>query len=251
MTEPEKRPAAYRHPQTPEETGFFFVSGKPVAPTHPDHGPMDRLPRQENGGFPAYYYCSREELEGTGIWGKPPAVRERHDGWNYEKIAEFITQLRATASVTDACRAVSMSRQSAYNLYHGDDSGHIRDAWDEALKASIATLATTAFDRAVNGHEERVFHKGEFVGWQTKYNYRHLQWLLRVRDPLNWAPLSEIEGWLKTRGGETQAEPLPQSLDRLAAAEEKWGRKSAVAKGRLRGGQALPPKSTGEEGPQE
>ena len=88
----------------PEVSGFYYLSGKPVPPTHPDHGPMHLLPRWPNGGFAAYYYCSKAELE---LWGlhHPPPLRFRHDGFTPEKIAIFIRTLRATASVTDAARA--------------------------------------------------------------------------------------------------------------------------------------------------
>jgi AcrR family transcriptional regulator len=212
------------HPKTAEETGFFFPNGAPVPPTHPDHGPMDQLPRMEDGRFAAYYYCSKAELKAIGLEDVTPPRRIRHDGWTAQKIADFLETLRASASVTDACRAVGMSRTSAYKLYHRKDSAHVRKAWDEALRHCTAVLATTAFDRAVNGTEYKVFHKGEFVGWQVRHDNRHLQWMLRVRDPLNWAPLDDLEGWMRHRGIE-KPEPVDASLDRLADAEEAWGQR--------------------------
>jgi hypothetical protein len=36
-------------------TGFFYRNGDEIPPTHPDHGPMHLIPRQEDGSFDAYY----------------------------------------------------------------------------------------------------------------------------------------------------------------------------------------------------
>ena len=63
--DPDPTPSDYVHPKTAEETGFFYPGGGPVPPTHPDHGPMDKLPRQEDGRFSNYYYCSKEEIAAT------------------------------------------------------------------------------------------------------------------------------------------------------------------------------------------
>src|SRR5437868_973237 len=38
----------------PAISGFYYLSGAPVPPTHPDHGPMHLLPRKPDGGFAAY-----------------------------------------------------------------------------------------------------------------------------------------------------------------------------------------------------
>lgn len=220
--QPDPIPPGYIHPKTPEETGFFYKDGSPVPPTHPDHGPMDALPRQEDGRFAAYYYCSKEELGDAGI-DAPPPRRHRHDGWTTQRMEKFIETLRSTASVTDACRAVDMSRSSAYKLYQREDAAHFRKSWDEALRGCTAVLAATAFDRAVNGTEEAVFHQGRHVGFRTRYDNRHLQWMLRVRDPINWAPIGDLEAWMRHRAIEKQEGR--EEIARLARAEEKWGRR--------------------------
>lgn len=215
-------PPDYVHPKTAEETGYFYPSGKPIPPTHPDHGPMDQLPRQEDGSFSVYYYCSHEELAACAADGPPPR-RRRRDGWTTERMEEFIEHLRATASVTDACRAVGKSRSSAYRLYNRPDAAHFREAWDEALRGATAVLAATAFDRAVNGTEEQVYWKGEFAGWRTRHDNRHLQWMLRVRDPVNWAPIGDLEAWARHRAIEDPGGR--EAASRLAEAEAQWGRR--------------------------
>jgi hypothetical protein len=155
----------------------------------------------------------------------PPA--RRRNGWSTELIAVFLEELRATATVSDACRAVGKSRSSAYRLYNREDAGHIRAAWDEALRAATRVLADTAFERAVKGTREDVYHEGELVGYRTRHDNRHLQWMLRVRDPLNWASLSELEGWMRHRDGEA-FEPAEDSLHRMAIKERKLATRDAL-----------------------
>lgn len=207
----------------PEVSGFYYLSGAPVPPTHLDHGPMHLLPRKPDGGFAAYYYCSKAELQEWGI-DHPPPLRHRHDGFTPEKIAIFIRTLRATGSVTDAARAAGITRKTAYDLYHRADAGYFRAAWDESLRGPNIVMTSTAYDRAINGVEEAVWYKGEFRGWRVRHDNRLLMFLLRVRDPLNFAPLDDLQGWLRHRDlpAHLPTEPL---VDRLEAAERDWQRR--------------------------
>jgi hypothetical protein len=205
------------------ERGLLVRDDRPLPPTHPDQGPMELVPRQEDGRISAYYYCSKEELAACGSDGPPPR-RHRHDGWTVARQKEFLELLAATASVSDAARGVGMSRTSAYRLYNRADAGAFRAAWDQALAAARNVLATTAFDRAVNGAEEIVYYKGQRIGVRWKFNDRLLMFLLRVRDPLNYAPLDDLQGWLRHRDVEPHR-PIEPALERLVKAEEAWGRR--------------------------
>ena len=209
-------------PQKRTGTGFFYNNGDEIPPTHPDHGPMHLIPRQEDGTFAAYYYCSKDELERARI-DSPPPRRHRRDGFDLERQQEFVEKLRDTASWKDAAHLVGISRTTAYNLYNSPDGAAFRAAVDEALKGTDLLLDSTALDRAVNGQEEIVYYKGQRVGVRWKYDNKLLMFLLRARNPLKYAPLSEIEGWLARRGVAPPPD-LPAALDRLAAAEAEWGR---------------------------
>lgn len=211
-------------PEPPRRTGtgFFYKSGDEIPPTHPDHGPMHLLPRQEDGSFAAYYYCSKEELGDFAIDGPPPR-RHRRDGFSAERQEAFCEHLRATGSMTDAARLTGISRTTAYNLYNSPDAAVFRAAVDEALRGTDFLLESTAIERAVNGQEEIVYYQGARVGVRWKYDNRLLMFLLRARNPLKYAPLNEIEGWLKRRGIEPPVD-VEGALDRLHAAEAEWGR---------------------------
>jgi hypothetical protein len=113
-----------------------------------------------------------------------------------------------------------MSRQSARDLYNR--SAPFRAAWDEAAKLCVGVLGETAFERAVNGVQEQVWYKGQMVGYREKHDNRLLMFLLRVRDPLNYAPLDDLQGWQRHRAIEGGNQGLGPTLDRLAAAEKAW-----------------------------
>ena len=204
--------------------GLFYRDGVPLPSNDPDHGRVQNAPRQEDGSLASYWHCTPGELRDMGI-DAPPPRRSRHDGWTTERIEMFLEELRATASITDACQAVGMSRPSAYKLYARADSAHIRKAWDEALKAATNVLVTTAFDRAVNGVREQVWYQGRMVGFRERHDNRHLQFMLKARDPLNWAPLDDLEGWVRQRGLPEGAMPADKALSHVREGEEAWGKR--------------------------
>jgi hypothetical protein len=187
----------------------------------PEESPPQPLnvPRRADGSIAPFYTLDQDELERLGQ-DSPRGRRVRHDGWTIERQKDFIERLASSASVTDAARSVGMTRQSARDLYNR--SAHFSAAWDEAMRASVSVLAETAFERAVNGVQEQVWHNGEMVGFREKHDNRLLMFLLRVRDPLNFAPLDDLQGWQHHRALENGSAGIGPALDRLEAAEKAW-----------------------------
>src|SRR5690606_21298597 len=112
-------------------------------------------PIRADGSVSPFYALDQDDLERLGQdTPRRDARRTRRDGWTLERQKLFIETLAATASVSESCRYVGLSRQSAHKLYQR--SPQFRAAWDEALKAAVGVLAATAFDRAVNGTQEQV-----------------------------------------------------------------------------------------------
>jgi len=200
-----------------EEEQFVPYPHEPFPEFAPD--PLDHIPVRADGSVSPFYELDHEQLERLGQ-DTPATRRIRHDGWTTERQKDFIETLAATASVADACRYVGLSRQSAHKLYAR--SPQFRAAWDEALKAAVGVLAATAFDRAVNGTQEQVWHEGRMVGFREKHHDRLLIYLLRVRDPLNFAHLSDLAGWQRQRPIEQDRGGVGATLDRLEAAERAW-----------------------------
>ena len=96
-------------------SGFFYGNGDEIPPTHPDHGPMHLIPRQQDGSFATYYYCSKAELAAIANPAPPPR-RYRRDGFSPERQEEFAGHLRDTGSITDAAHLTGVSRSTVYNL---------------------------------------------------------------------------------------------------------------------------------------
>ena len=67
----------------------------------------------------------------------PVELKARHDGWTPERQRRFIEVLAESRSIATACRAVGMSRASAYKLRDHPEASEFRSAWDKALKPDV------------------------------------------------------------------------------------------------------------------
>ena len=105
--------------------------------------------------------------------------RTRSDGWTPARQARFTDALAAGASVVEACAIVGLSRESAYRLRRHAGGGAFRRAWDAALDGERASAFTTAFDRAINGVEKPVFHKGRQTASYRAFDDRLLIAMVR------------------------------------------------------------------------
>lgn len=93
-------------------------------------------------------------------------------GWTPERKVQFLDHLAGKGNVRAACARVRLSREAAYRLRRRDPL--FARGWAAALvqayDASIEVLA----DRAIDGVEEEVWHRGELVGTRRKYDSRLL-----------------------------------------------------------------------------
>ena len=64
----------------------------------------------------------------------PVPLKARHDGWTPARQLPFINVLAETHSITRACKAVGMSRESAYKLRDRPEARQFRLAWNRALR---------------------------------------------------------------------------------------------------------------------
>lgn len=111
------------------------------------------------------------------------------DRWTAPKMAAFLRQLSATHSVSAAARSVGMSRQSAYRLRSRMKGGAFDLAWDVAFHHSYDNLAHAALERALNGVEIPIFHKGEQVGSYRRFDERLTVALLALSTARGNVPL--------------------------------------------------------------
>jgi hypothetical protein len=116
-----------------------------------------------------------------------PARTPRHDGWTVERQEAFLKALAGCGCVTDAARAVGMTRQSAHNLYNRPSAAAFRRAYDAALDCSLRLVEDGMWSRAVNGVARPIFYQGEQVGEYRHYDEKLTMFLLRTRRPHRYA----------------------------------------------------------------
>lgn len=116
----------------------------------------------------------------------PVPLRYRHDGWVPDRQHAFIEALTGCGCVDEACRAVGMSRASAYALRQRPDAQAFRLAWDAAMDVAVARLNDAALSRAINGVPVPIFQGGAQVGERRHFDERLTMFLLRYRDPARY-----------------------------------------------------------------
>lgn len=138
--------------------------------------------------------------------------------------ASFLENLAQFGNVRLACRAATISPQTAYRARRASP-GFAR-AWDACLVNARTRAEEVLADRALNGIEEQVFYHGEEVATRRRYSDRlllaHLARLDRLEtreDVAATLPLldAQIEA---LRRGEELPEALPEYLADGAAENE-------------------------------
>lgn len=102
--------------------------------------------------------------------------RVRHDGWTPQRQRAFLRALSETGCVRDACARARISTTSAYRMRRRSEA--FDRAWRRALAKVAPTIEQAAFERAVNGWEEPVWHGGKIVGHRRRYSDGLLRLLL-------------------------------------------------------------------------
>ena len=141
--------------------------------------------------------------------------RVRHDGWTPQRQRAFLRALGETGCVRDACARARISTTSAYRMRRRSEA--FDRAWRRALAKVAPTIEQAAFERAVNGWEEPVWHGGKIVGHRRRYSDGLLR-LLLTRGAAE-APATEEERLPASKGWEraTQAETDAMLLANLKA----------------------------------
>ena len=109
----------------------------------------------------------------------------RTEGWSAIRQRLFIETLAETGSVHLSARAAGLSARSAYALRVR--SAPFAAAWDASQQLAVGRLSALAFDRAIHGRIEQVYHDGDLVGEKRIPSERLLMWLLARLDPKRFA----------------------------------------------------------------
>lgn len=98
-----------------------------------------------------------------------------------EKLTAFCAALAETGIVAKACKAVDISRVTAYEWR--DEIPEFAAAWDKALRIGITALEDEAHRRGFDGTDEPVFHQGMACGTVRKYSDTLAIFLLKAHAP--------------------------------------------------------------------
>jgi len=140
--------------------------------------------------------------------------RNRLAGWSAERQRLFLSNLAETGSVHLASAAARLTARSAYRLRARSPA--FAAAWDTADQLAVGRLSALAFDRAIHGRTEQVWHGGNLVAEKRLPSDRLLMWLLARLDPRRFAAPWELR---KDGAADPQAnarESFPALLDALA-----------------------------------
>lgn len=104
----------------------------------------------------------------------PPNIAARYGGrgWTGELKARFLDHLASKGNVRAACARVGLSPEAAYRLRRRD--GLFGRAWAAALVLARESSVQVLAERAIDGIEETVWHRGEAVGTRRRYDARLL-----------------------------------------------------------------------------
>lgn len=211
-----------------DEEGGPRLSLVPVADRE-EAWPTDLLPPAADPEPPAEDEHTTGSLKGTvppGLSqpGDPVAAtpfdgveledsRKRLAGWSAERQRLFLCTLAETGSVHLASAAARLAARSAYRLRARSPA--FAAAWDTADQLAVGRLSALAFDRAIHGRTEQVWHSGELVAEKRMPSDRLLMWLLARLDPRRFAAPWEQ----RKDGADPQAEArtsFPAQLDALS-----------------------------------
>ena len=139
--------------------------------------------------------------------------RKRLAGWSAERQRLFLVNLAETGSVHLASAAARLTARSAYRLRARSPA--FAAAWDTADQLAVGRLSALAFDRAIHGRTEQVWHEGTLVAEKRLPSDRLLMWLLARLDPRRFAAPWELrkDGAADPQG--QARESFPALLDAL------------------------------------
>ncbi|MBX3565981.1 MAG: hypothetical protein KF730_15555 [Sphingomonas sp.] len=155
-----------------------------VTADRPSPYPADLLPPAAAAGTlvdDAEPAIAAEPFDGVPL----TSSRKRLAGWSAERQRLFLASLAETGSVHLAAADARLSARSAYRLRMR--SPEFAAAWDTADQLAVGRLSALAFDRAINGRTEQVWHRGELMVEKRLPSDKLLTWLLARLDPRRFA----------------------------------------------------------------
>ena len=178
--------AARRQVATVQEAGAEEGGPRVTLVPDPVSVPLDFLPDEvEVAPSPARPLPAEPTPFGTPAVVFDPEPSRRTGGWSAARQQIFIEALSETGSVHMSADSAGLAARGAYALRVR--SAPFAAAWDAAQQLAVGRLSALAFDRAIHGRVEQVYHQGDLVGEKRVPSERLLMWLLARLDPRRFA----------------------------------------------------------------
>jgi len=127
-------------------------------------------------------------------------------GWTRERMTRFLDHLAEKGNVRAACGRVGLSRETAYRLRRRDPL--FARGWAAAMVKAHDVTTEVLADRAIDGVEEPIYHRGELVGTRRRYDSRLLL-----------AHIARLDKVLEDEAALADAARFDELLARIAGAE--------------------------------
>ena len=108
-----------------------------------------------------------------------------------EKLTAFCAALAETCNVGKACKAVDISRVTAYKWR--DEIPAFAEAWDKAMKIGVTALEDEAHRRAFEGYDKPIVHQGVVMDTCKEYSDTLAIFLLKAHAPDKYRENSRVD----------------------------------------------------------
>lgn len=108
-----------------------------------------------------------------------------------EKLTAFCSALSETCNVGKACKAVDISRQTAYRWR--EEFPAFAEAWDKAMRIGVTALEDEAHRRAFEGIDKPIVHQGVVMNTMKEYSDTLAIFLLKSHNPEKYRENSKVE----------------------------------------------------------
>lgn len=108
-----------------------------------------------------------------------------------ERLSAFCHVLSETCNVGRACKAIEISRQTAYRWR--SEMPEFAEAWDQAMKIGVTALEDEAHRRAFEGFDKPIVHQGVIMDTVKEYSDTLAIFLLKAHNPDKYRERSTVD----------------------------------------------------------
>ncbi len=143
------------------------------------------------------------------------AMRARHDGFTPTKRRRFFAVLGKTGCISDAAKAARISTTTVDRWRQKDE--RFARLCEAALEKAASKIELLAWERAVTGIEEPVYHYGKFSHMRIKRSDAIFRMIMIASNPKKYGRMGAVEQRGKAPKGPSDAEITEALMKKLDA----------------------------------